>query len=381
VSVAPVGVGTRGTVRAVGETTPRHDALLMCRSRGHAASGENFGPTSDAAFVLTVVMEVVQRHRSQRRHGMMAPITLQQPAPFDVVGARVHVGGLGTGFEATLRARIRDGTGRELVSTFFMCGGGGGEIGQFHVEMELPSTPSTPNGFVEVFEDNVAYPEGPYPGPVAEVHKVCVPIVFGTHLVGSFAGCTNRIVVEGDTLSKIAQDEYGDASKWPAIYEANHHQIGDPNLIHSGLVLRVPHWMSAVPTTTVDVYFLNEDRYAAAIDPYTEAVTRTVPAGTPARGALEALFAGPTPGEQAQGLGVVLSEATGFADLHIANKIATIRLTGGCNSGGATFTIAGLITPTLTQFATVDWVKILSPNGHTANPTGPGHSIPSCLEP
>lgn len=312
---------------------------------------------------------------------MLPPIDVQQPRPFDIVGSPIHVGGLGTGYEATLRARVRDGTGQELVSTFFMCGGGGGEVGQFHVELELPAKPSTPNGFVEVFEDNAAYPEGPFHGPVAELHKVCVPIVFGTNLVSNFAGCTNRMVVDGDTLAKIAQSEYGDASKWPAIFEANRHQIGDPNLIHSGLVLRIPHWVAATPTASVDVYFVHEDRYAAGIEPYTEAVTRTVPAGTPARGALEALFAGPTAAEQAGGLGVVLSEATGFSDLGIANKIATVRLTGGCNSGGATFTIANLIVPTLTQFPTVDWVKILSPTGETADPVGPSHSIPACLEP
>jgi nucleoid-associated protein YgaU len=47
-------------------------------------------------------------------------------------------------------------------------------------------------------------------------------------------------VVSGDSLSKIAKREYGDASKWRAIYEANRDQIKNPDLIHPGQVLNIP---------------------------------------------------------------------------------------------------------------------------------------------
>ena len=47
-------------------------------------------------------------------------------------------------------------------------------------------------------------------------------------------------VVSGDSLSKIAKREYGDASKWHAIYEANRDTIKDPDLIHPGQVLTLP---------------------------------------------------------------------------------------------------------------------------------------------
>ena len=136
-----------------------------------------------------------------------------------------------------------------------------------------------------------------------------------------------------------------------------------------------------VALTAVDVYFQHEDRFVAGTEPYTEAVERTVSAASPAAGALEALFAGPTTAEQAQSLRVVLSEATGFADLSISGGIARVRLTGGCNSQGATFTVYNLIEPTLKQFATVDYVKVYSPGGETAEPDGPSDSIPACLEP
>lgn len=313
---------------------------------------------------------------------MVAPITVQQPQPYDVVGTRVHVGGLGTGFEATLRARIRDGNGHELVSTFFMAGGGTGEIGQFHVEMELAAPPPTPSGFVEVWEDNAGYPhEGPYYGPVAEIHKVVVPVVFGTHLVQAFVGWRPRVVVDGDSLSRIAVDEYGDGSLWPAIFEANRDKIGDPDLIHAGLELRIPHHATEAETRTVEVYFLHQDRYVVGTEPYAEAVPRIVSAVAPATGALHALFAGPTAAEQAQSLRVVLSGATGFTDLTISNGIARVRLTGGCDSQGATFTIQNLIVPTLKQFDTIDHVKVYSPDGQTAQPDGPSDSMPGCLEP
>ena len=47
-------------------------------------------------------------------------------------------------------------------------------------------------------------------------------------------------VVAGDSLSKIAKREYGDASKWPRIFEANRDKIQNPDLIHPGQVLNLP---------------------------------------------------------------------------------------------------------------------------------------------
>jgi nucleoid-associated protein YgaU len=48
------------------------------------------------------------------------------------------------------------------------------------------------------------------------------------------------VVVKGDSLSKIAQREYGDANKWRTIYEANKDLINDPDLIYPGQELKVP---------------------------------------------------------------------------------------------------------------------------------------------
>jgi nucleoid-associated protein YgaU len=47
-------------------------------------------------------------------------------------------------------------------------------------------------------------------------------------------------VVSGDSLSKIAKREYGDANKWNAIFEANRDKIKDPDRIYPGQVLTLP---------------------------------------------------------------------------------------------------------------------------------------------
>jgi len=48
------------------------------------------------------------------------------------------------------------------------------------------------------------------------------------------------VVVNGDSLSKIAKREYGDANKWRTIYEANKELINDPDLIYPGQELKIP---------------------------------------------------------------------------------------------------------------------------------------------
>lgn len=47
-------------------------------------------------------------------------------------------------------------------------------------------------------------------------------------------------VVSGDTLSKIAKKVYGDAMKYPVIFEANKPMLTDPDKIYPGQVLRIP---------------------------------------------------------------------------------------------------------------------------------------------
>lgn len=54
------------------------------------------------------------------------------------------------------------------------------------------------------------------------------------------AEATFYTVERGDTLSKIAKDHYGKASKYMVIFEANRPMLEDPDKIYPGQVLRIP---------------------------------------------------------------------------------------------------------------------------------------------
>lgn len=47
-------------------------------------------------------------------------------------------------------------------------------------------------------------------------------------------------VQSGDSLSKIALAQYGDALKYPVIFEANQPMLADPDKIYPGQMLRIP---------------------------------------------------------------------------------------------------------------------------------------------
>ena len=48
------------------------------------------------------------------------------------------------------------------------------------------------------------------------------------------------VVQKGDSLSKIARNEYGNANDWHKIFEANRDIIKDPDLIYPGQTLKIP---------------------------------------------------------------------------------------------------------------------------------------------
>lgn len=135
-------------------------------------------------------------------------------------------------------------------------------------------------------------------------------------------------------------------------------------------------------TVEVQVYFLDENRYAVGEQPFEVAVPRQVPADRLlSESILTELFKGPTAEERARGLELVTSGSTGFSRVTIENRIARIYLTGECNSQGATYTIANLILANLLPLDNIDYVKIYDQSGETEVPEGPSNSIPFCLEP
>jgi nucleoid-associated protein YgaU len=48
------------------------------------------------------------------------------------------------------------------------------------------------------------------------------------------------VVVSGDSLSKIAKREYGNAKEWNRIFEANRDILKDPDKIYPGQELKIP---------------------------------------------------------------------------------------------------------------------------------------------
>lgn len=139
---------------------------------------------------------------------------------------------------------------------------------------------------------------------------------------------------------------------------------------------------SGSASTTLTVYFLDNERYSAGPEPYEVAVTRTIPAPPSLpQAVLLQLYAGPTAAEYTAGLRLVASGTTGFTNFRIEDGVAHVQLLGSCNSQGATYTIANLIMKNLKQFAEIQHVKIYDEAGNTGTPTGQSDSIPACLEP
>lgn len=157
-------------------------------------------------------------------------IAVRQPKPYDIVDDPVQACGVGTGFEGVFVARVRDGHGTQIAEVPVHAGGLG-VWGNYDVTLPV-GLPSTTQGTLEVFQSS--------PKDGSELNKVVVPITFGVTLLNPYNGFAQYTVAAGDTLSGIAQKYYGNASKWPIIFEANRHQIQDPDRIFTGQVLRIP---------------------------------------------------------------------------------------------------------------------------------------------
>ena len=158
-------------------------------------------------------------------------ISLRHPRSHDIVDDPVEIAGVGTGFEGTLQARVRDGRGRELAQRHFQAGGTG-IWGNFFVRLDVPGVPSSPHGVLEVFE--VSAEDG------SELGTVVRPIVFGRALRDPYLGFAVHRVSSGETLSSIAEQWYGDPSSFRILFEANRDQLTDPDLVVVGQQLRVP---------------------------------------------------------------------------------------------------------------------------------------------
>jgi nucleoid-associated protein YgaU len=156
-------------------------------------------------------------------------IKLDMPRRFDLVGNPILIGGIATGFEATINYRVHEG--HDEVTGPITVGGGSGEHAQFQVKVRVGSAAFTLDRlFVEVFE--VSAKDG------TELHKVTRPVLLGSRMVkGRYIGYREHVVKKGDTLSKIARKHNVGVDR---LVRANAHEISDPDLIHPGQVVRIP---------------------------------------------------------------------------------------------------------------------------------------------
>src|SRR5215213_9108040 len=100
-------------------------------------------------------------------------ISVRHPRPDDIVDDPVEVAGVGTGFEGSLVARLRNATGQEIAKRPFQAGGTG-IWGSFFFRIDVPGIPNRSRGTLEIFE--VSARDG------SEIHKRVVPILFGRAL-------------------------------------------------------------------------------------------------------------------------------------------------------------------------------------------------------
>lgn len=156
---------------------------------------------------------------------------IDQPREFDLVGDPILVAGVGMGFEATLNYRISEG--HDELTGHFMVGGGTGEHGHFQLQVDASGASfQLDRLFVQIFE--ISAKDG------SEINVVTVPVIYGPGIVPGYVGYREHIVTPGDTLWSIATAHYGDGTLHPRIVRANPAQLGDPDLIFPGQVLRIP---------------------------------------------------------------------------------------------------------------------------------------------
>lgn len=158
---------------------------------------------------------------------MSITLDIQQPQPFDLVGADILIAGNATAFEGTLGVTVSEG--HDEYSGFVTVGALG--LRQFQGVFSVPASHSfqLSRVFLTLADDS-----GNENGP-----SVVIPLLFGPKILAGYAGWQPHVVRAGDTLTKIAQQHYG-TNDFQPIFEANQHVLSNPNLIFPGQVLRVP---------------------------------------------------------------------------------------------------------------------------------------------
>jgi hypothetical protein len=142
-------------------------------------------------------------------------------------------------------------------------------------------------------------------------------------------------------------------------------------------------WPTATPPyTRLNVYFVNERRLLAGTPPFEVAATRWARSNLSfPQFILDEYFKGPGFTERYTYRWIAIYNGfTGYSKLEISNGIARVYLSGTCERGTSTYTIADALKANLKQFDFIQFVKIYDENGQTQTPDGPSDSIPACLQ-
>ena len=158
---------------------------------------------------------------------MTITLDIQQPQPFDLVASTILIAGNATAFEGTLSIRVSDG--HDEYTSFTTVGSLG--LRQFQGSIDIPDTNSFKlNRLFLTLADDTGNENGP---------SVVIPVLFGPKILPGYRGWQPYTVQSGDTLTGIAQSQYGNSNFQP-IFEANQNILSDPNVIFAGQVLRIP---------------------------------------------------------------------------------------------------------------------------------------------
>ena len=135
------------------------------------------------------------------------------------------------GFRGDASIRIHEG--HDERSGHFTVGGGTGEHGQFQLSVDVSGASfQLDRLFVEVYEESA--------NDGSEINKVIVPVIYGPRIVSGYYGYRVHVVRRGDTLSRIARENYGDPNRYHDIVRANPLVISNPDLIFPGQQLEIP---------------------------------------------------------------------------------------------------------------------------------------------
>ena len=158
-------------------------------------------------------------------------IDIQQPAPFALVGQDNLIAGKAVGLEGTLSVKLTEGHAQ--FDSFVNAGSLA--LRQFQGSVSVPDDINFQLSrlFLTIADDTAGGAGAPPP-------SVTLSVLYGPLILPGYTGYRERTVVAGDTLSAIANDEYGDSSMFTVIQQANQHIVPDANVIAPGMVLRIP---------------------------------------------------------------------------------------------------------------------------------------------